>query len=322
MSFDIKEHKDLINKIREIRGRSPMEAEQLLAAVLRPLLKNEGFTTFESRKSSSNSGVDFVAVKNRQKGGMPYSIGIEYKYSNRNPVSFHQISSVLIDSILQPFNRLVLISNIGFTKGVIERVKQIEPVSIELLDLQDLENWVSRLAEQPDGMPDRVRLLITTLSHDFAILVAENPTALDHLEWRDLERMMERIMQGIGFNVILTRPSKDEGKDLILSCEATDGEKSYIIELKHWRSGVRVGKNAVKDFLNVLVKENRSGALFLSTSGFTGDSFEGLTEIERQHLRFGDTNKIVSLAQTYVRAQAGLWSPPSELSTVLFESTS
>ena len=263
MSFDIKEHKDLINKIREIRGRSPMEAEPLLAAVLRPLLANEGFTTFESLKSSSNSGVDFVAVKNQQKGGMPYSLGIEYKYSSRNPVSFQRIGSVLLDSILKPFNRLVLISNTGFTKGVIERVKQIEPVSIELLDFQDLENWVSRLAEQPDGMPDRVRLLITTISHDFALLVAENPIALDSIEWRDLERMMERIMQGIGFNVILTPSSKDGGKDLVLSCEVTDGEKIYIVELKHWRSGVRVGKGAVKDFLNVLVKEKRSGALFL-----------------------------------------------------------
>ena len=132
---------------------------------------------------------------------------------------------------------------------------------------------------------------------------------------------MARVMEGLGFRVTLTPPSKDGGKDLILVCTVANHEESFIIELKHWRAGKRVGGKAVSDFLQVVVAENRSGGLFLSTSGYADDTFEGLTEITRQRLRLGDRAKIILLAQTYVRACSGLWSPPNELPEILFEAT-
>jgi restriction endonuclease Mrr len=107
--------------------------------------------------------------------------------------------------------------------------------------------------------------------------------------------MMERVMSGLGFSVTLTPPSKDGGKDLILTCNIKRGEQSYIVELKHWRSGKGVGKDAVRDFRQVIIAENRSGGLFLSTSGYAEGAFEGLTELTRQRLRFGNKTKVVLL---------------------------
>jgi restriction system protein len=159
------------------------------------------------------------------------------------------------------------------------------------------------------------------MSHELAALIATNPKALDHVEWRDLERVMARIMEGLGFSVKLTPPSKDGGKDLILSCTAFRGYVSFIVELKHWRSGKRVGKSAVVSFLRVIIKEKRAGGVFISTSGYSPGAFEGLTEIERHTLRFGDGLKVGILARHYVRAASGLWIPPKNLPEVLFEAT-
>lgn len=133
--------------------------------------------------------------------------------------------------------------------------------------------------------------------------------------------MMARVMEGLGFECELTPPSKDGGKDLILVWRATSGDHSFIVELKHWRSGKRVGKNAVSDFMSVIVAENRTGGLFLSTSGYSADRTEGLTEVTRDRLWFGEKSKVVLLAKTYVRACDGLWSPPDILPEVLFEGT-
>lgn len=171
------------------------------------------------------------------------------------------------------------------------------------------------------SVPSRVQTLVRSISHKFAKLVADNPETLDHLEWRDLERMMARVMEGLGFDCTLTPPSKDGGKDLILVCHATSGKESFIVELKHWRSGKRVGRQSVLDFLHVVVAENRTGGLFLSTSGYAANSFEGLTKVSRERIRFGGCPKVVLLVQTYVRASNGLWTPPTTLREVLFEAT-
>jgi restriction system protein len=189
------------------------------------------------------------------------------------------------------------------------------------LDLSGLDAWIRRLET---GKPDYVRqveVLIKSISHEFARLVSETPDALDHLEWRDLERMMARVMEGLGFECELTPPSKDGGKDLVLFWRASSGDQSFIVELKHWRSGKRVGKAAVSDFMSVIIGENRTGGLILSTSGYAADRTEGLTEVTRDRLRFGDKTKVVLLARTYIRACNGLWSAPAVLPEVLFEST-
>jgi hypothetical protein len=70
-----------------------------------------------------------------------------------------------------------------------------------------------------------------------------------------------------------------------------------------------------------MVAENRTGGLFLSTSGYATDGTEGLTEVTRDRLWFGEKSKVVLLAKTYVRACDGLWSPPAILPEVLFEAT-
>ena len=102
----------------------------------------------------------------------------------------------------------------------------------------------------------------------------------------------------------------------------SSGSSCHIhVEIKHWRSKVKVGGTAIKDFLNVIAREQRTGGLFLSTHGYSNGAFEELTEIERQRLRFGGKEKIISLSRTYVKAMSGIWSPPENLADGLFEGT-
>lgn len=119
----------------------------------------------------------------------------------------------------------------------------------------------------------------------------------------------------------LTPPAKDGGKDVVLGCYVQGRQAEYFVEIKHWRSRSRVGGGALRDFLNVIVREGRVGGLFLSTYGYCDNAFEQLTEIDRQRLRFGDAEKIVALCHTYVKARSGIWSPPENLADVLYEGT-
>lgn len=296
------------------------EAIEVLARVLTPLLRAEGLELFAP--DSAGLGVDLFAAAPSEESAYKASLAIEYKHHGMGrPIDVDAVETLVGHIGTTPYERAMLIGRFGFTDAARATAHRLEPVSVELLDLNGLAAWIRRLETGLPANAARVQLLIRAISHQFAELVASDPETLDHLEWRDLERMLARVMEGLGFQTTLTPASKDGGKDLVVICNAERGEESYIIELKHWRSGKRVGKQSVTDFMQVIVAEKRSGGLFLSTSGYAADAFEGIAEINRRMLHLGGRSKVVLLTQTYIRACSGLWSPPSALPEVLFDAT-
>ena len=296
------------------------QAIEVLSRLLAPLLAAEGLELFAP--DSPGLGVDLFAAVPGREDGYKVSLAIEYKHhGGGHPLDVAAVEQLLDHIGTTPYKRAMLIGRFGFTDAARATAHRLEPVSVELLDLAGIDAWIRRHETGKPANAAQIQVLIRSISHEFARLVASDPETLDHLEWRDLERMMARVMEGLGFQTTLTPPSKDGGKDLVVVCQAVGGVESYIIELKHWRSGKRVGKESVSDFLHVIVAENRSGGLFLLTSGYAADAFEGLAELNRQRLELGGRSKVVLLTQTYVRACNGLWSPPEALPEVLFDAT-
>ena len=74
---------------------------------------------------------------------------------------------------------------------------------------------------------------ISELSRKLAKIVAENPNELMHLEWRDMERVLAAVLDGLGFKVELTPSSKDDGKDIILEFNVLGVNQIYMVAVKH-----------------------------------------------------------------------------------------
>ena len=174
-----------------------------------------------------------------------------------------------------------------------------------------------------DGELDRleVQTIFQTVTQGLAKLVAQNPKILDQLEWRQVESLLAEVLSGIGFRTELTPSSKDGGKDIVLECVVSGRRHTYIVEVKHWRSGKKVGATQINDFLRVVVRERRNAGLFLSTYGFSSTAFEALAHIERQRLRLGTQEKIVSLCRTYVTSIAGIAIPAELLPCTFLDET-
>ena len=172
-----------------------------------------------------------------------------------------------------------------------------------------------------DEDEDKVFTAFKNLNKTLAQSIAENPNYLNELEWRDLERMLAEVLEVLGFSVELTPASKDGGKDIILECIISGLKHTYIIEIKHWRAGGRVGYGKIKEFLDIVVREKRQGGLFLSTSGYCNNVYQILSEIEREQLKLGDNKTVIYWCKTYVKVQSGILSPPELLTEVLFEET-
>jgi restriction endonuclease Mrr len=300
------------------------EAELILGRVLEPLLRDEGYDLKHTGGPGDN-GVDFRAIRDSVgDGSAPVeTVGIQAKLyrASRRSVSMTDVQSLVGAALLQDLSRVVLVTNGIFAESVRAIVDRNLPLRIELLDIEGLRGWVSRLRDAKVDVEAEVRIMLRDLSSRLARLIAGEPAALMHLEWRDVERVVAEVFDGLGFGVTLTPSSKDGGKDVILTCTVKGKRAEYYVEIKHWRSSTRVGSNAIEKLLKVIVKERKDGGLFLSTYGFTGNAFEQLTAIEQQKLRFGDKEKIVAFCRSYVKAKSGLWSPPEDLAEVLFSDT-
>ncbi|MFC1572832.1 restriction endonuclease [Candidatus Eisenbacteria bacterium] len=198
------------------------------------------------------------------------------------------------------------------------------------LDTSYVEEWAGLLdldAEQ--GAPESdeadleqaVAIAVQDLSRRLCELIAADPTTLQHVEWRHLEHVVATALAGIGFEVEVTPPAKDGGKDVVAMCFFRGHRRTYFVEIKHWRSGKRVNSQHVFDFVEVNLTSSTAGGLYLSSSGYTRAVSSFLTELYRYQVHLAGKQKIVSLCQRFARKRAGLWYPVDNLPSILFEGT-
>jgi len=92
----------------------------------------------------------------------------------------------------------------------------------------------------------------------------------DRVDPRALEEIVAALFDGFGYQVELTKRTRDGGRDVIAIRHSTIKDDKYLIECKHWDD--KVGVSVVRELLGVGVAEPNSGLILVSTSGFTADA--------------------------------------------------
>lgn len=301
----------------EERNPSIREVEEQMFLLVQDLLASDGYA---GRRNVNLDGhqLDGVFERPADSRHAAVVVGVEFRYT-RLKVDAATVRSFYPASI--GLDRMIVFSASSFTKAARFVAEAMKAPDVELLDLQDLRAWTDRLASSDDAIGLEVERFVREMSRSLALMIAKSPEALEHVEWRDLERILAEVFDALGFGVTLTPPSKDGGKDVILECTVDGALCSYVVEVKHWRSGKRAGGGILRDFLKVIVRERRDGGLFLSSHGLSETAYQQLTEVDRMRLRTGDGEKIVALCQSYSKAQSGIWAPPPRLPDLLYEGT-
>lgn len=291
-----------------------------LQDILFDLLTEEQYTINILDTDPATSDLPFDAIGKSETGD---SIGVGFRIvvSDR-PIGQYDALRLPWQVTAGIYSKVCIATNSHFSKECYDSIANA-PFAIELLDLRFLKDWAKRLRYEALTQAKKEYVEITkALTNLFVARIVANPLFLSQLEWREVEKLVADLFNGLGFMVTLTPPGKDGGKDVILEYRISGETRSCIVEVKHWRSSSKVGEKKVKSFVEVVVSEKHDSGLFLSTYGFTHSAFASLTEIERCRLRVGSKQKIYSLCRTYLKAKEGLWMPPDTLEPTLYEETS
>ncbi len=225
---------ELVHTIVKLEGliNSPQklnEIEWFFYKILSNLFSNDGYKLITNpRIDIQNMDIDLYCYKESS----TENIGISFRRGT-GKINIDQVRYLISIAYNYPYDRVFIIGVDGFTPDCYKLINMVEPVCIDLLDLNDIKNWVSRIETESDLANSDYEQIIKLVSKVFIEKIAENPQFLDNIEWREMEKILSEIFEGLAFKVKLTPPSKDGGKDLILEMVKEGASVSYIVEVKH-----------------------------------------------------------------------------------------
>ena len=102
--------------------------------------------------------------------------------------------------------------------------------------------------------------------------IARHPKVLLKVERRQFERLIAELFSGFGYDVELTKQTRDGGKDIVAVKKVDSIQLKYLIECKRPDPGNLVAVTTVRELLGVKEDDPASKALIVTTTDFTADA--------------------------------------------------
>jgi|ERR1051325_114497 hypothetical protein len=95
------------------------------------------------------------------------------------------------------------------------------------------------------------------------------PTDIFKLSPRQFEELVAHLLRTQGYEVELTRASKDDGRDILVAVPQTLGNFLYLVECKHYSQENRVGVRRVRELYGIVEQQRATAGVLITTSSFT-----------------------------------------------------
>jgi len=143
-----------------------------------------------------------------------------------------------------------------------------------------------------------VQPLILDINQELLKYIARHPDYLYQISSRKFEELIADILKDFGFNVELTKITRDGGRDIVAHIKNSLTSMLMFIECKHYAANRPVGVDVIREVIGVkeLYKPNKS--LIVTSSYFTKDAIKEKNMIESQ-LDLKDHNDIRNWLKSY-----------------------
>jgi HJR/Mrr/RecB family endonuclease len=107
---------------------------------------------------------------------------------------------------------------------------------------------------------------------DLLRVLASRPELLHELDPRRFEEVVAAIFRAKGFDVTLTRQTRDGGRDILAVDSSEFGTSLYLIECKRYAPHRKVGVEVVRGLYGVVAADRATKGIIATTSTFSRDA--------------------------------------------------
>jgi HJR/Mrr/RecB family endonuclease/adenine/guanine phosphoribosyltransferase-like PRPP-binding protein len=124
--------------------------------------------------------------------------------------------------------------------------------------------------------------IITDIDAEFMRYFARHPEELYNLNPRSFEKLVAHILSDFGYDIALTKATRDGGSDIIAYIRTALACFLVRIECKRYAAEHKVGIDIVRSVLGVQELAGASKSIIVTTSYFTKDASETARQIEHR----------------------------------------
>jgi len=195
------------------------------------------------------------------------------------------------------------------------------PVPSEIADVHFLDLWrdydsglsnlLERLLKKEDGVLTTFDIDTSFKRHGSIIQISDSvyrrmiehysrhPEELTRIDRRKFEELVAELFDGFGFEVELTKRTRDGGRDVI-AIKHKDIALKFLIECKRPDPGGHVGVGAVRELYGVVTHEKATKGILATTAYFSSDAML-LFEDHKWELEPKDYKGLIEWIQAYKR---------------------
>lgn len=115
---------------------------------------------------------------------------------------------------------------------------------------------------------------IISASESLVKNLKKQPDNIRNLSPRDFERLLAELLIDMGWEVELTKATRDGGKDILAYMNTELGRLLCLVEAKHYREDRKIGVDLVRTLYGTLCDYQANSAMMVTTSSFSRDAQE------------------------------------------------
>lgn len=133
---------------------------------------------------------------------------------------------------------------------------------------------------------------ITVVDNSLLRKAKEDPRIILSFSPREFEEMVCELLDKQGYDVKLTKQTRDGGKDIIVVQKSILGEFCIYVECKKYDTSRPISVSLVRELYGTVMVDNATAGMIITTSRFTKDAKE-YTEQIKHRMTLKDYNDLV-----------------------------
>jgi len=153
-------------------------------------------------------------------------------------------------------------------------------------------------AEERRNLARAAKPVIISASDDIIRRLKKEPKDVYNLTPRQYEELIAELLRDMGHEVMLTKATRDGGKDILATMKTDIGEILCLVDAKRYREDRTIGVGMVRTLYGTLADYQASSAMLVTTSSYSKDA-RAMQEKHKYQLSLKDYADVASWIQKY-----------------------